>query len=38
MAMVNTWDPKHTGALRVYIGTPLPNPLGNTGVIVCYVN
>ena len=26
--------PKHTGELWVYIGTPLPNPSGNTGVIV----
>ena len=25
--------PKHTGELWVYIGTPLPNPSGNTGVI-----
>ena len=29
--------PKHTGELWVYIGTPLPNLSGNTGVIVCYV-
>ena len=29
--------PKHTGELWVYIGTPLPNPTGNTGVMVCYV-
>ena len=28
--------PKHTGELWVYIGTPLPNPSGNTGVMVCY--
>ena len=27
--------PKHTGELWVYIGTPLPNPSGNTGVMVC---
>ena len=27
--------PKHTGKLWVYIGTPLPNPSGNTGVMVC---
>ena len=26
--------PKHTGELWVYIGTPLPNPSGNTGVMV----
>ena len=26
---------KHTGELWVYIGTPLPNPSGNTGVMVC---
>ena len=25
-----TWDRKHTGKLWVYIGTPLPNPFGNT--------
>ena len=25
---------KHTGELWVYIGTPLPNPSGNTGVLV----
>ena len=30
-----TWDLKHTGELWVYIGTPLPNPSGNTGVMVC---
>ena len=31
--------PKHTGELWVYIGTPLPNPSGNAGVMVCmYVN
>ena len=29
------WDLKHTGELWVYIGTPLPNPSGNTGVMVC---
>ena len=29
--------PKYTGELWVYIGTPLPNPSGNTGVMVCYV-
>ena len=28
--------PKHTGELWVYIGTPLPNPPGNTGV--CFLN
>ena len=27
--------PKHTGKLWVYIGTPLPNRSGNTGVMVC---
>ena len=27
--------PKHTGELWVYIGTPLPNPSGNTGVMLC---
>ena len=27
--------PKHTGELWVYNGTPLPNPLGNTGIMVC---
>ena len=27
--------PKHTGELWVYIGTPLPNPSGNTDVMVC---
>ena len=27
--------PKHTGELWVYISTPLPNPSGNTGVMVC---
>ena len=27
--------PKHTGELWVYIGTPLANPSGNTGVMVC---
>ena len=26
---------KHTGEPWVYNGTPLPNPSGNTGVIVC---
>ena len=30
-----TWDLKHTGKPWVYIGTPLPNPWGNTGVMVC---
>ena len=30
-----TWDLKHTGELWVYIGTPLPNPSGNTGVMLC---
>ena len=30
-----TWDLKHTGEPWVYIGTPLPNPSGNTGVMVC---
>ena len=30
-----TWDLKHTGELWVYIGAPLPNPSGNTGVMVC---
>ena len=29
-----TWDLKHTGEPWVYIGTPLPNPSGNTGVMV----
>ena len=29
--------PKHTGKPWVYIGTPLPNPSGNTGVMLCYV-
>ena len=29
--------PKHTGELWVYIGTPLPNLSGNTGLIICYV-
>ena len=29
-----TGDLKHTGGLWVYIGTPLPNPSGNTGVMV----
>ena len=29
--------PKFTGELWGYIGTPLPNPSGNTGVIVCCV-
>ena len=29
--------PKHTGELWVYIGTPLPNSTGNTGVTVCNV-
>ena len=28
-------EPKHTGELWVYIGTPLPNPSGNTGVMLC---
>ena len=28
---------KHTGELWVYISTPLPNPSGNTGVMLCYV-
>ena len=32
-----TWDLKHTGEPWVYIGTPLPNPSGNTGVMVWYV-
>ena len=32
-----TWDLKHTGELWVYFGTPLPNPSGNTGVMVCAV-
>ena len=32
-----TWDLKHIGEPWVYIGTPLPNPSGNTGVMVCYV-
>ena len=27
--------PKHTGELWVYILTPLPNPPGNTGVMLC---
>ena len=27
--------PKHTGRLWVNIGTPLPNPSGNKGVMVC---
>ena len=31
-----TLDLKHTGELWVYISTPLPNPSGNTGVMVCY--
>ena len=30
-----TWDLKHTGEPWVYIGTPLPNRSGNTGVMVC---
>ena len=30
-----TWDLKHTGEPWVYIGTPLPNPSGNRGVMVC---
>ena len=30
-----TLGPKYTGGLWVYIVTPLPNPLGNTGVMVC---
>ena len=29
--------PKRTGELLVYIGTPLPNPSGNTGVMVCVI-
>ena len=29
-----TWDLKHTGEMWVYIGAPLPNPSGNTGVMV----
>ena len=29
--------PKHTGELWVDIGTPLPNPSGNAGVMLCYV-
>ena len=29
-----TWDLKHTG--EPYIGTPQPNPSGNTGVMVCF--
>ena len=29
--------PKHTGELWVYIGTPLPNPSGNTGVMICVI-
>ena len=33
-----TWDLKHTGELWLYIGTPLPNPSGNTGVMVCLLN
>ena len=28
--------PKHTGELWVYIGTPLCNLLGNTGIMICY--
>ena len=32
-----TWNLKHTGEPWVCIGTPLPNPSGNTGVMVCYV-
>ena len=28
-----TWDLKHTGELWVYIGVPLPNPSGNTGMV-----
>ena len=27
--------PKHAGELWVYIGTPHPNPEGNTGVMLC---
>ena len=27
---------KHTGELWVYVGTPMPNPSGNTGVMVCF--
>ena len=31
-----TWDLKYIGEPWVYIGTPLPNPSGNTGVMdVC---
>ena len=33
-----TWDLRHTGEPSVYIGTPLPNPSGNTGVMVCLCN
>ena len=33
-----TWDLKHTGELWVYIGTPLPNPSGNTGVMLCMLS
>ena len=29
---------KHTGGLLVYIDTPLSNPSGNAGVMVCYVS
>ena len=29
-----TWDLIHTGELWVYIGTTLPKPSGNTGVMV----
>ena len=32
-----TWDLKHTGELWVYIGTPLSNPSGNIGVMVCVI-
>ena len=28
------WDLKHTGELWMYIGATLPNPSGNTGVMV----
>ena len=30
--------PKHTGELCVNVGTPLRNPSGNTGVMVCRYN
>ena len=29
--------PKHTGERWVFVGTSLPNPSGNTGVLVCDV-